>query len=291
MGNESIQAIIEQHATQEGVTETGIPGLQLYRIHQPLKRTPAIYTPRICINVRGSKRVFSNAGVHIYDSRHFICCTMPVPVEADVPVATPEDPVLGVSLELNSAPFRDLIQVISATQGLEISGTESLGPEGLAVGLVSDALEEAMCRLLELTGDPTALRALSHGRLAEVYYVLLIGPLGPVIRRRFGDHLKIAETVCYLQDNISEPLTIDQLAKWSGMSRATFHRRFKDATGLAPIQFIKEFRLNTAAMHLAAGMRTGDVADAVGYNSQSQFSREFKRLFGESPRDWISPSS
>ncbi len=292
MSRLSARSIVKRHATQEGVTATGIPGVQLYRISGPIERTPAIYTPRICFNTSGAKRVFSNGKTHTYDDRHFICCTMPVPVESDVPKATSREPVLGVSLEFDAILLRELIAAISATRGCDSdSASGAAMPEGLAVGIVSEELADAMLRLLELIDDPTSKRALAQSRLTEVYFVLLTSPLGPVLRRRFGETHKIAETVCYLRDHINEQLTIDQLARWSGMSRAAFHRNFKKATGMAPIQFIKQFRLNTAAMQLAAGMRTGEVAASVGYNSQSQFSREFKRQFGQAPRDWASSSS
>ncbi|MFG0245638.1 MAG: AraC family transcriptional regulator [Phycisphaerales bacterium JB052] len=289
MEHRSIQTIVEQFATREGANETEIPGLQLYRISGPIERSPAVYTPRICINTRGAKRVFSKSGVHIYDSEQFICCTMPVPVQVEVPNATPTAPVMGISLDLDTGPCRELIQLISAAQGHSIDFKfESTGPQGLATGPISGTLEEAIRRLLELLYDSTTCRALAQGRLREVYYFLLTGPLGPVFQRRFGVSQTIVETVCYLQDNLTESLSIDHLAKWAGMSRATFHRRFKVITGMTPIQFIKEYRLNSAAMQLAAGMRTGEAADAVGYSSISQFSREFKRQFGQSPREWAS---
>ena len=289
MEHQSTHTIVEQFATREGANETEIPGLQLYRISGPIKRAPAVYTPRICINTRGTKRVFSNSGIHTYDGKQFVCCTMPVPVEVEVPNATPNNPVMGISLELENGPCRELIQMISATRGHSIdSDSESKGSHGLTTGLISDKLDEAIRRLLALLHDSTACRALAQARLSEVYYVLITGPLGPVFRRRFGASQAIVETICHLQDNLTESISIDQLAKWAGMSRATFHRRFKVVTGMAPIQFIKEYRLNSAAMQLAAGKRTSEAADAVGYNSVSQFSREFKRQFGQSPREWTS---
>lgn len=286
-----MHALVERFATAEGATDTAVPGLQLYRIAAPLQRTPAVYTPRICVNTQGAKRVFSSTGVHVYDRTHFICCTIPAPVQVHVPDASPDRPVMGVSIELETSPFLELIRAFAVTRGPGCDPQpKAPTPQGLATGLMSDRLEDAIRRLLALLDDPTACHALAQGRLTEVYFALLTGPLGPVIRRRFGPSQKIADSICFLQDHLTESVSIDQLARWAGMSRATFHRRFKETTGMAPIQFVKELRLNSAAMRLAEGMRTGEAAEAVGYHSPSQFSREFKRQFGQSPKDWATGS-
>lgn len=92
--NHDLLPFVERHAPKGGPTQTSIPGLQLYRISGPIQRSPAVYTPRICINTLGCKRVFSSAGMHTYDAHRFICCTMPVPVEVEVPDATPDEPVI-----------------------------------------------------------------------------------------------------------------------------------------------------------------------------------------------------
>lgn len=292
MSREQILSIVERHAPDEAVNETGIPGVQLYRISGSMPTAPAVYTPRICMNVRGSKRVYSQAGVHVYDESHCICCTMPVPVDADVPQAAPDEPVLGVSIELDLALLRELVVGVSETQGWGSDDEPaSNASEGLTIGPVTDELATAIRRLLELLDDPTSRHLLARSRLTEVYFVLLTGPMGATLKRRFGTSQKIADTACYIQDHIREPLSVERLAKWAGMSAPRFHRNFKNATGLSPIQFIKQLRLNTAATKLAAGMPAGEAAKEVGYNSQSQFTREFKRQFGKSPRDWASSAS
>ncbi len=289
MSSEQLLSIVERHAPDEAANETGIPGVQLYRISGPMPTAPAIYTPRICMNVRGAKRVYSQAGIHVYDESHCICCTMPVPVDADVPTAAPDEPVLGVSIELDLALLRELVVGISESQGWSSDDEPTANaPEGLTIGPVTDELTTAMRRLLELMGDTTSRHVLARSRLTEVYFVLLLGPLGSALKRRFGSSQKIADTACYIQDHIREPLSVEKLSKWAGMSVPSFHRNFKQATGLSPIQYIKQLRLNTAATELAAGMRAGEVAEEVGYNSQSQFTREFKRHFGHTPKEWAS---
>ncbi|MEP2455550.1 AraC family transcriptional regulator, partial [Roseibium sp.] len=114
----------------------------------------------------------------------------------------------------------------------------------------------------------------------------LKGDAGAAARRAFGVGNEIARTIDYLSSHLKEPVTIDDMAAQVGMSRAVFHRRFKEATTMSPIQFVKSMRLNNAAMRIAGGMTVNEAAMDVGYVSSSQFSREFKRMYGQSPRHW-----
>ena len=127
---------------------------------------------------------------------------------------------------------------------------------------------------------------LGQGRLRELYYAVLMGEAGAAARRAFGVGNEIARTIDYVSTHLNEQVTIDDMADHVGMSRAVFHRRFKDATTMSPIQFIKSMRLNNAAMKIAEGNTVSEAAWDVGYHSSSQFSREFKRLYGQTPRQW-----
>ncbi len=127
---------------------------------------------------------------------------------------------------------------------------------------------------------------LGDGRLREVYYAVLKGEAGDSARRAFGVGNEIARTIEHLSSHLDEVVTIDDMAAQVGMSRAVFHRKFKQATTMSPIQFVKAMRLNNAAMKIAGGTTVNEAAMEVGYVSSSQFSREFKRLYGQSPRQW-----
>jgi AraC-like DNA-binding protein len=113
-----------------------------------------------------------------------------------------------------------------------------------------------------------------------------MGEAGAAARRAFGAGNEIARTIDYLSTHLNEQVTIDEMADHVGMSRAVFHRRFKEATTMSPIQFVKSMRLNNAAMKFAGGKTVSEAAWDVGYQSASQFSREFKRMYGHSPRQW-----
>ena len=122
--------------------------------------------------------------------------------------------------------------------------------------------------------------------MREVYYAILNGDAGYSARRAFGVGNEIAKAIEFLSTRLHEPVTIEDMATQVGMSRAVFHRKFKQATTMSPIQFVKSLRLNNAAMMIAGGMNVNEAAIEVGYASTSQFSREFKRLYGKSPKQW-----
>jgi len=245
----------------------------------------------MCCIVQGEKRAYLGGVAHTYDPDHYLCATMALPVEAEVPVATPHEPVLGLLLGLDTRAMTETLIAYEAAArpSHRTTSTKELTP-GLTVAQVDGRFVEAVGRLLELLDDPVAARVLADSRLRELLFTLIEGEAGPLVRRTLGGAHEVSQVVTYLRENLSEPLTVDDLARRAGMSRAVFHRRFKAVTSFSPLQFIKALRLNHAAMQIAGGEAVNRAADAVGYASASQFSREFRRQFGASPRKWASRS-
>ncbi len=130
------------------------------------------------------------------------------------------------------------------------------------------------------------MAVLGEGRLREVYYAILTGEAGIFARQAFDAGNAIARSIAHVSSHLDAPFSIDDMASRAGMSRAAFHRKFKQVTTMAPIQFVKSMRLSNAAMKIAGGMTVNEAAMDVGYVSPSQFSREFKRMYGQSPRQW-----
>lgn len=282
-----LREIVARHATPEGVSETPVEGLRLFRINEPVERLPAISPASMCFIVQGTKRAYLGGVPHTYDEEHYLCATMALPVEAEVPVATPEKPVLGVLLDLDTTWMAEtLIAYEAAARPRRKNLTEEPTP-GLFVARVDERFLEAVGRLLQLLDEPVALRVLAEGRRRELLFSLIEGEAGPLVRQTLGGTHDICEVVAYLRENLREPLAVDDLARRAGMSRAVFHRQFKAVTSYSPLQFIKALRLNHAAMHIAGGTAVGQAAAAVGYASASQFSREFRRQFGLAPKQWI----
>ncbi len=282
MSQQQLKALVTRLAPNEGITETGISGVQLYRASAPIPKWPGVFTPRICLNVAGEKRVFMNGKTYLYDAHHIIACAVPMPVEADLPSASIRKPVLGISIALDEI----MITEMAVAMRSDAAAPQSPAPShGIAIGKRSRPETEALLRLLNLTQDPNALRLLSQSRLRELYYALLLGSVGSLLRQRFSTPDKIIEAIAYVKNHLSESISIEQLARIANMSRAAFHRNFKQATTLSPVQFIKSLRLHTAATLVASGQRTSEAAAEVGYASNSQFSREFKRQFGFPPSE------
>ncbi|MEO0815201.1 MAG: helix-turn-helix domain-containing protein, partial [Myxococcota bacterium] len=157
---------------------------------------------------------------------------------------------------------------------------------GLVVSPADAELTDRVHRLLELLDDPTARQVLEGSRLRELCFALLRSGAGPALHRTFGASRELGRALAFLHQHIAESLTVESLARVAGMSKAVFHRRFRAMTSLSPIQFIKAIRLNHAAALIVGGTTIAQSALQVGYSSPSQFSRDFSRQFGMSPRVW-----
>lgn len=286
MIKQKIRTLIDSRISEEGLTETGIQGVRLFKVTHAIPCAPAVYEPTVVVILSGRKEAILDGERYVYDSNQYLCCSVSMPVEAGIPDASPQEPLLGVTISLDTKVMTELaIQIESANGAVKhsVSGSQ---PQGLSLAYWDETFAEALLRLLELGDDRTALLILGEGRLRELYYAVLQGGAGLSVRRAFGIGNEIARSIEYLADNLGNNITIEDLASRVGMSRAVFHRKFKQATRMSPIQFMKSMRLNNAAMKIATGMNVSQAAMAVGYVSSSQFSREFKRMYGRSPKQW-----
>ncbi len=280
-----IQRIVACHAPIDGTHETPLEGVRLFRVSASVERVPGVYDPSVCAVVQGIKHAYHSGRTHTYGPGHYLCTTMATPVEAEVPCATPGEPVLGVLIDLDTRPATELL--------IQHRATKPLPPEppdntiGLNVVPWDEHFVEALLRVLELLDDPVALDLLAHGRLRELLYVIVEGPAGPNIRATLGAPThQLAAVLTYMRNNLDQPLAVEDLAERAGLSRAAFDRHFRAVTGLSPLKYLKALRLNDAAMLIANGATITHAATRVGYLSPSQFSREFKRQFGTTPRTW-----
>jgi AraC-like DNA-binding protein len=286
MSKQQIQQLIENRIAKDGMVETGVKGVQLFRVTEPVRCAPAVYDPVVVAIVSGTKEAILDGKRYVYDSSRYMCCPISMPVEAGTPTASKEDPLLGVYISLDTSVMTQLaIEMQSATGAIRKPNGGPL-PQGLALARWDQPFTDALLRLLQLGDSPTDTTVLGDGRLREVYYAIMKGDAGKSVRRAFGVGNEIARAIEGLSSRLAEPVTIEDMAAQAGMSRAVFHRKFKQATTMSPIQFVKSMRLNTAAMKIAGGMNVSEAAMEVGYQSSSQFSREFKRMYGQSPRQW-----
>ncbi|WP_420337854.1 AraC family transcriptional regulator [Roseibium sp.] len=285
MSREQIKNLIERRLPEAGLRGTALKGVQLFRVTEAVPCTPAVYKPTVVAILSGTKEAVLDGEYHVYGSDKYLLCPMTLPVEAGTPEASEEVPLLGVVIALEPRMMRELTMEIETAAGGK-KHLRDCEPSALALAPWDVGFTQALLRLLELLDNPVDLEVLGQGRMRELCYAVLMGEAGAAARRAFGVGNEIAGTIEYLSNHLTKQVTIDDMAEHVGMSRAVFHRRFKDATTMSPIQFVKSMRLNHAAMKIAEGKTVSEAAWDVGYQSASQFSREFKRMYGQSPRQW-----
>jgi len=286
MTKQIIKTIIARRTETDGLIETGVPGVRLFRASTPIPCAPAIYEPSIIAIVGGAKEAVLDGKRFVYDDSRYLCCPVSMPLQAGTPNAAPDNPLLGVYITLNPRVLTELILEMDAA-GARVAPHGAKPPEqGIAFANWDPAFADALLRLIELAADPVAAAVLGQSRLRELYYAFLQGEAGQFARHAFGAGNAISRSIHHVSAHLDDPISIDDMASRAGMSRAVFHRKFKEATTMSPIQFVKSMRLGSAAMKIAEGMTVNEAAMQVGYVSPSQFSREFKRSYGQSPRDW-----
>ena len=268
------------------MVETGVKGVQLFRVTESVRCAPVVYEPCMVAILSGTKEAILDGRSYIFDNSQYMCCPLSMPVEAGTPASSPENPLLGVYISFDTRVMNQLaIEMASPSTAIRERDVGSV-PQAFALSRWDRTFTEALMRLLQLGESLADTAVLGEGRLREVYYAILKGDAGDSAMRAFGVGNEIARTIEYLSSRLDEAITIEDMATQVGMSRAVFHRKFKQATTMSPIQFVKAMRLNSAAIKIAAGMNVSEAAMEVGYVSSSQFSREFKRMYGQSPKQW-----
>ena len=269
---------------RDGFHPTAIPQLYLVRVSTPQPCSPVLYEPRLGIIAQGSKLVMLAGETYRCDPLHCLVVSMTMPVIGQVIEATPEKPYLSLRLDI------DLDEL-----GALVLDTDPPSPQnidrGLYVARANAPMLDAALRLMRLLDTPRDLRVLAPAALREIFYRVLIGDLGYRLRdlATAGSRSnRIARAVAQLREGYQQPLSIDELASSLHMSTSSLHHQFKAATSMSPLQFQKQLRLHEARrLMLMEGLEANTAAHRVGYESPSQFSREYKRLFGAPPRSEI----
>ncbi|MDD9923502.1 MAG: AraC family transcriptional regulator [Boseongicola sp.] len=286
MSKDQIKRIIAERTDRDGLTATSVDGVSLFRATKAVPCVPAVYEPCVVAIVSGAKEAVLDGKKYIYDNNQYLCCPMSMPVNAGTPTASPETPLYGALISLNARVLTEVAMEMESAGDTLPRNKSGSSAQGIKLSHWDDAFSDALLRLLQLGQNPTDTAVLGASRLRELYYAILKGEAGVFARQAFGAGNAISRSIAHVSSKLDEPISIDDMANRAGMSRAVFHRKFKQATTMSPIQFVKSMRLNNAAMKIAGGMKVNEAATDVGYISPSQFSREFKRLYGQSPRQW-----
>ena len=262
--------------------ETPVPGLRLAVAEQPSGPFHGVYTPSLCAILQGAKVSRLGDQQFHYDAGKCLITSLEVPIQAEITVASPERPYVAAVLAIDPAMVADLILV-------QNGGGAGLAPDAGALGVqpLPGELVDPLDRLLALPDRPRDLPVLAPMIRREIVWQLLNGPQGPMLRQiGLADSrmARIGRAVGWIRAHFGETLSIGHLAGLAGMSPATFHRHFKAVTAMTPVQYQKHLRLQEARrLLLAEGADVAQVGFAIGSESPSQFSREYRRLFGAPP--------
>jgi AraC-like DNA-binding protein len=280
--NRRMTALLGALAMREGIHPTRLDGVSLMRASKPIPRMPVLYEPGIVIVGQGRKRGYLGDQVYTYDAHNYLVLSVPLPFECETE-ASAKEPMLAVSIRVNLGILAELMMKMD---GAYRSTTPSM-PQGIYSTKLDCRLSETTVRLLECLSDPVEAQILGPQVVREITYRVLCGQQGGALRAAAALHSRFGQVSRALQRIHAEyasDLNVDELADTAGMSASAFHQNFKAVTSSSPLQYLKTIRLHKARMLMVyEGLRAGMAAERVGYESSSQFSREFKRLFGSSP--------
>jgi AraC-like DNA-binding protein len=261
--------------------DTALPRLRIYSSARPTELLATIYDPVVCLILQGAKRTVIGGKPLEYGAGDCVVVAAEVAAMVQISRASPDCPYLALNLSLDPAMISALLVDMA---GMPESSTTPAFSVSRASALVLDAWR----RMVELLDRPDEMQVMAPRVEEEVLFRLLMGPQGSILRQIAGTDsrlLRIRRAMAWIREHYAERLSIGAIADIANMSPSVFHRRFKAVTGLSPLQYQKQVRLHEARRQiLSEGATALSVGLMVGYESASQFSREYKRLFGEPPR-------
>jgi AraC-like DNA-binding protein len=272
---EELRSLVLAACGGPGVHATALPGVTLIHADSPSLPIPLLYTPRLCIGIEGTKELALGDRMFTYGAGEELVASIDLPVTGRVATV----PYLAFAMEL------DLVEI--AGLHLALPPPDEPSP-GLITGPASPELLDAVVRALRMLDRPHEIATLGPLVRREILFRVLSGPRGALLRRLALDHghvAGIARAIAFLRTHFAEPLAIERLARDAAMSATSFHRHFRAVTAMSPLQYQKQLRLQEAR-HLLLGeaLDVGSVSVRVGYESTTQFTREYARLFGAPPR-------
>lgn len=278
---DAIADVIARHVPADGMHASALPRVSLVRSCTPTDSVHTVYKPSLCIIAQGSKQVELGGRSYFYDPATYLAVSVDLPLVGSVLEATPERPYLCLVLDIDLAVLSDLMLRHPPEPGPE--------PKGPAIGVseVEPGLLDAVFRLVSLLDAPKDADALAPLAEREILYRLLSGGQADSIRRiasAEGRLRQVSRAITWLRENYAKPVSVERLAADVGMSPSSFHSHFKAATTMSPLQFRTRVRLQEARrMMVVEGMYAASAGFAVGYESPSQFSRDYSRLYGAPP--------
>lgn len=274
--------LMERHCHREGSQETAVPSLYFVRYSSMTEPDYGVYKPCFCVIANGSKQVLLAQERFVYNPADYLIASLNLPVVGQVINASPDAPYLSFKLEFTHHQIMDTL----TEADIQLSSKEE-SKRALFVGQIEAELLDATLRLARLLDSPKDIPFLAPMITREILYRLLQGPHGARLAQialEGSSTYRIRNAIEQITQHYDEPLRVDELAQIANMSVSTFHRNFKEVTAMSPLQFMKELRLQEARrLLMSESAGAADVAFRVGYESPSQFSREYARMFGAPP--------
>lgn len=274
---------IETKGGGEGLFTTGTAGFDIFRTTKETPPLPMVYKPALCLVVQGAKQLMLGDDVFDYRAMQSLVVSVEIPAFGRVTRASPLEPYLGMTIEFDVGVMREVMEQLDKLP----RPRGETGP-GVFVADVGDDLADCILRLTCMLTTPKAIPVLYPSIMREICFWLLTGPHGnEVCRLALPDShtQRVAEAIHLLRENYVRPIRVDQLAAAARMSPSSFHQHFKTLTSMSPLQYQKQLRLLEARrLMVADAVNVTSAAYRVGYESPSQFSREYARMFGTPPR-------
>jgi AraC-like DNA-binding protein len=284
-----VLAYADEHSIGTEPYHVEVPGLSVVRHFRPTDLIPVLYQPFFCLVLQGAKQACLGDEIITFSQKQSVIVGLELPTFARVVEASKEHPYVAVALQIDMALIKELAAEIDDHTHEGVTGGDEGHVGAIAAGEADDAIVNAIERLFGLVDKPAAAPILRPLLMREIHFWLLSASHGCLLRQlvQTNSHAaRISEAIIHIRRNYAEPLRIPDLARAVGMSESAFHQHFKAMCGTTPLQFQKRLRLIEARRLIVSENRSvSSAAAAVGYESPTQFSREFARMFGSSPRE------
>lgn len=284
-----IDLLTELATLDGGAVESRLTGVRFFKDTKHVQRRPMLYNPGICIVASGHKVAYLGERVFKYDTDNYLVTSVSMPFECES-FPSPGAPLLGLFIDIDMGQLNDLISQINLHA--DVTDQENRSSQlGLGPSAMDEDMKDAAVKLLKALRTEREARILGPGLVREIYYRALCGAQAPMLYslvRGSNSFSTVARVINFMEGRFSEKLDVQQLAESAHMSVSAFHKAFKEITAESPLQYLKKIRLSRARdLIVQQHMKAYLAADAVGYESPSQFSREFKRHFGLSPAEVV----
>ena len=277
-----LAALIARHCPEDGVFPTPVPRLTFFRMSSPNAPACSVVKSVFASAAQGAKRIALADETYVYDTKHYLITSVGLPLIGQVIAASPEKPYLSLALDLDPLKISELMLRMPPAFP-SVAGT----PRGLGVGVLTPGLQDAVLRLARLVESPEHIPVLAPLIEQEVLYFLLGGDQGRRLRDvaiKGSQAHRVSRAIHWVNENFKRPMAIDELAAAVTMSKASLHLHFKALTSMSPLQYQKTLRLQEARRLMLVDLLDAATAShRVGYESPSQFNREYRRLFGAPP--------